>query len=75
MSSLGASSKLNTEGEFIDMLFEKGRSTAESWLAQHFKDIGKRSTINLRSLFHGDEDALDGDRISRPANFQKEAFG
>ena len=57
LASLGASSKLNAEKAFIDMLFQKGRTAAESWLAEHFDDLGKRSTVKIRELFGGEEDA------------------
>ena len=71
LSALGASSKLNTEHEFLDMLFAKGRQATEHWLAAHFDAIGERSTVNIRDLFQGDEDALDGQRITRDARFRQ----
>jgi NTE family protein len=67
---LGASSKLNAEEAFVDMLFETGVAAADRWLAANFDAIGERSTINLRALFQGEDDALDGERISRPAAAQ-----
>jgi len=70
LSGLGASSKLNTEAAFLEMLFQKGRRAMDSWLAQHFGDVGERSTVNIRELFMGDEDALDGSRINRNAHFR-----
>ncbi|WP_353194697.1 patatin-like phospholipase family protein [Pusillimonas noertemannii] len=48
---LGATSKLNAERDFIDHLKEIGRERAESWLAEHFKDLGKKSTLNIRETF------------------------
>jgi NTE family protein len=71
LSALGASSKLNTEHEFLDMLFAKGRQATEHWLAAHFDALGERSTVNIRDLFQGDEDALDGQRITRDARFRQ----
>jgi len=71
LSALGASSKLNTEHEFLEMLFVKGRQATEHWIAAHFDDVGERSTIDIRQLFQGDEDALDGNRITREALFRK----
>lgn len=70
LAGLGASSKMNAEKAFIDMLFDKGRSAAEAWLDRHFKDLGKRSTVKIQELFAGEEDALDGYRIKRPALYQ-----
>jgi NTE family protein len=71
LSALGASSKLNTEHEFLDMLFAKGRQAAEQWIATHFDALGERSTVNIRDLFQGDEDALDGQRITRDARYRQ----
>jgi NTE family protein len=71
LSALGASSKLNTEHEFLDMLFAKGRQATEHWLATHFEALGERSTVNIRDLFQGDEDALDGERITRDARYRQ----
>ncbi len=70
LSALGASSKVNAEHSFIDMLFHKGRASAEAWLALHKVDLGARSTIDIRKLFMGEEDALDGYRIARPGKFK-----
>jgi len=73
LSSLGASSKMNAEKAFIEMLFAKGRTAANAWLDAHFEDIGVRTTVDLRGLFEGDEDALDGYRIDREAKFKNNA--
>ena len=70
LSALGASSKLNTEAPFLEMLFQKGRRATNAWLAEHFDDVGQRSTVNIRDLFMGDEDGLDGSRIERAAHFR-----
>ncbi len=40
-------SKYNTEWAFLTDLFERGRDTAKSWLAQNQRAIGKRSTMAL----------------------------
>ena len=53
MSPLGASSKLNTEWEFLVLLRDIGRRAAEAWIADHFADIGKRTTVDLRAMFRG----------------------
>ncbi|MEO1282331.1 MAG: patatin-like phospholipase family protein [Pseudomonadota bacterium] len=72
METLGASSKLNTERAFITLLFDKGREAADRWLAENWDDVGVRSTMNLRDLFDSHDDALDGNRLSRLANFQQD---
>jgi NTE family protein len=63
---LDASSKLLSEMAFLRMLFEKGRAAGDAWLASHFDAIGKRSSANLRKLFQGEEDGLDGSQIASP---------
>ncbi len=70
LSKLGASSKLNAEKAFLDKLFDIGTAAADRWLVAHFDDIGQRSSANLRGLFQGEEDALDGERVDRLAAFQ-----
>jgi NTE family protein len=65
MSSLGASSKLNAETSFLTLLFESGRKAASGWLEAHLSALGNRSSIDLRALFQGDEDPLDGSRLTR----------
>ncbi len=56
LSALGASSKLNTERAFIEMLFGHGRDAAERWLETCLPHVGERSTVDLRALFQGDDD-------------------
>jgi len=70
LSALGASSKLNTEAAFLEMLFQKGRRAANGWIEQNFDAIGERSTVDIRDLFMGDDDPLDGSRIDRQAHFR-----
>ena len=67
---LGASSKFNTSRPFLDMLFKAGEAAAEKWLACHFDDIGQRSTLDLRTIFQGEEHALDGQHL-RPKQKRK----
>lgn len=50
---LGASSKLNSEWQFLTLLRDIGRQSAADWLDRHHEDIGKRSTVDLRSMFQG----------------------
>lgn len=53
MDSLGYSSKLNAEAEFLEMLFEEGRASAAKFIAQHGDDLGKRSTLDIDVLLDG----------------------
>jgi NTE family protein len=50
MTDLGCSSKLNAEWEFLTMLRDEGRRSAEEFLTVHAADIGVRSTLDLDSL-------------------------
>lgn len=67
LAELGASSKFNVEPEFIDMLFGKGRAAADAWLKAHLRDLGRRSSVNIRKLFQGEDDALDGGQLKAPS--------
>ncbi len=70
LTPLGASSKLNAELAFLNMLFMAGTKAADTWLAAHFDDLGERSTLDLRKVFQGEEDALDGERVKRAAAYK-----
>ena len=50
LAELGASSKLNAEWEFLTLLKEEGRRSADGFLAAHGEDVGKRSTTDLDLL-------------------------
>ena len=50
LTELGASSKFNAEWDFLCMLREEGRRSAEVFLAADSKNIGKRSSIDLDIL-------------------------
>lgn len=50
---LGYSSKLNAEWDFLRMLRDEGRSSAESFLGDHGRDLGHRSSFDLDSLLQG----------------------
>ena len=50
LSGLGASSKLNAEWAFLQLLFDKGRLAADAWLAENFEQIGQRSTLDLDAV-------------------------
>ncbi|MGD1922603.1 MAG: patatin-like phospholipase family protein [Paracoccaceae bacterium] len=53
MRSLDASSKMNAEWSFLRHLFDIGRDTATRWLDEHFDDLGKRSSVDVRQMFGG----------------------
>jgi NTE family protein len=50
LAAFGASSKLNAEWQFVEMLKEEGRHSANQFLAAHAEDLGKRSTTDLDVL-------------------------
>jgi len=51
MESLGVTSKLNTDMDFLLYLKGLGRETAERWLARNFEALGQRSTVDIRKTF------------------------
>lgn len=51
MHNLNASSKVNADWDFFQFLKEIGRKDAETWLKNHWGDIGERSSINIREKF------------------------
>lgn len=50
-SSLDPSSALNTEWNFLNTLYERGRYVAAEWLKKHYDDIGQRSSVNVKDMF------------------------
>ncbi len=48
---LSASSKFNTEWEFIKYLHDTGRRTAQQWFKANRRHIGKKSSFDLDELF------------------------
>jgi NTE family protein len=50
LAELGASSKLNAERDFIEMLWTEGRRAAAEFLDRHGEDLGKRSSSDLDVL-------------------------
>jgi NTE family protein len=53
MTELSASSKLLAEWDFLCMLRDEGRRSAEAFLDLHGRDIGSRSTLDLDVLLEG----------------------
>ncbi|WP_135467124.1 patatin-like phospholipase family protein [Crenalkalicoccus roseus] len=50
MTGLGYSSKLNAEWDFLRFLRDEGRRAADTFLARHRQDLGRRSSLELDSL-------------------------
>jgi NTE family protein len=50
---LNASSKLNTDMDFLEFLCAKGRAAADAWLAQNKHLVGVRPSLDIRSTFLG----------------------
>ena len=53
MTELGYSSKLNAEWEFLTMLHDEGRRSAEAFYQANRNEIGKRSTLDIDQLIDG----------------------
>ena len=51
VQDLAASSKLNAERAYLDLLFRRGREWAEGWLEVHRNDLGQRSTFDPGQFF------------------------
>jgi NTE family protein len=51
VQELSASSKLNAEWEYLELLFERGRGWADAWLGANFERIGVASTLDLAEIF------------------------
>jgi NTE family protein len=50
LAEFGASSKLNAEWEFVSLLKEEGRKSADTFLSDHGDDLGQRSTADIDVL-------------------------
>jgi len=53
MTELNASSKLIAEWDFLCLLRDEGRRSADAFLTSHAKDLGCRSTLDLDVLLEG----------------------
>jgi NTE family protein len=53
MVELGYSSKLNAEWDFLCMLRDEGRRSAEAFLVAHGQDLGRFSSLDLDALLEG----------------------
>jgi NTE family protein len=50
LADFGASSKLNAEWEFVSLLKQEGRKSADAFLTAHGEEIGKHSTADFDAL-------------------------
>ena len=53
MADLGSSSKMNAEWDFLCMLRDQGRRSAEEFLKNHGADLGNRPPLDLAALLEG----------------------
>lgn len=54
LKKLSVSSKLNAEWAFLQHLHDVGMSTTKAWLEHNFDALGKRSTLDIDSVYlHG----------------------
>ncbi len=51
MLDLTVSSKLNAEWQFLTYLRDIGRETTDRWLADHYDDIGNKTTFDVNFVF------------------------
>jgi NTE family protein len=51
LKKLGASTKLNATKPFLKHLFETGQQAADRWLDANFDALGKRSSVDVASIF------------------------
>jgi NTE family protein len=50
LADLVASSKVNAERSFIELLFGRGRKAGEAWLSRHYEAIGHEATFDVAAL-------------------------
>jgi NTE family protein len=53
LQGAGVASKFNCDWRFLTDLRDRGRATAEHWLAENYIHLGKRGTVDLREEFLG----------------------
>jgi len=53
MTQLSASSKLIAEWDFLCMLRDEGRRSAEQFLVRHERDVGVRTSLDLDAMLEG----------------------
>ena len=51
LDSFGTASKLQADWAFFTKLFDIGRDSAKQFMSDHFEDLGKRATLDLKPRF------------------------
>jgi NTE family protein len=51
LRDLSVASKFSLEWSFLKNLFERGRAAGAAWLDEHYDDLGKRTSVDLRAEF------------------------
>ena len=51
LKDLGVATKLASNWDFLTDLRDRGRETAERWLAENFDCLGKRSSVDIRLAY------------------------
>lgn len=51
LEPLGVSSKVNSEWEFLEHLHDVGYRITDAWLKENFRHLGKRSTLDVESVY------------------------
>jgi NTE family protein len=51
MSQLGTATQFHPEWSLLRGLRDEGRDAASRWLAQHFDELGVRSTVDVGDMF------------------------
>jgi NTE family protein len=51
MRKLGSATKMLIEPDFLQHLFEMGRTAAGGWLEKSFSSVGVESSVDVRSRF------------------------
>ncbi len=51
LGNLGRMSKMNADWDFLQYLYEAGVQAAQDWLDKNYKDLGKKSTIDIGEIY------------------------
>ena len=51
LADLSATSKFSVDRRFLQDLFRRGRNAGKEWLDAHYRDLGRRSSVDLRAEF------------------------
>lgn len=51
LKGLSVSSKVNSEWAFLERLHDVGYRTTEAWLEENYRHLGKRSTLDIESVY------------------------